>query len=86
MITGPGREVDKKETSKKSSRKADPLCRELQTYYREGIRLWLNGRPSNPRQIARACAAGEECSYMRDYIRNENDEIIGIAFDHVSQY
>ncbi|MDO5423405.1 MAG: hypothetical protein Q4F41_06735 [Eubacteriales bacterium] len=66
-------------------RKPDPLCQELQCYYQEGLRLWLNGRPSNPRQIARACATGEECSYMRDYVQDDEDEIIGIGFDHVRQ-
>lgn len=61
------------------------LCKELQGYCREGIRLWLNGRPSNPRQIARACSTGEECDYMRDYIRNEKDEIVGIGFDRIDK-
>ncbi|MDY3918723.1 MAG: hypothetical protein SOZ59_06930 [Candidatus Limivivens sp.] len=65
--------------------KPDPLCQELQAYYREGIRLWLDGRPSNPRQIARACSTGEECSYMRDYIRDDEGEILGIGFDHVEK-
>ena len=69
---------------KAKRKKQDALCRELQQYCQQGLKLWLNGAPSSPRQIAKACATGEECGYMRDYIRDENDKITGIGYDHVS--
>ena len=68
-------------TIKKKKTRRENLYRELQEYEKAGIALWLNGMPSTPREIAKACTIGEEDRYMRDYIRDEEDGIKGIGFD-----
>jgi len=59
------------------------LCKELQQYKKSGIELLLNGQPSTPEEIAKACIIKEESKFMRDYIRGESDQILGIGFDFV---
>ncbi|MCI5994490.1 MAG: hypothetical protein MRZ45_00855 [Blautia sp.] len=59
------------------------MCRELRQYQKAGIPLLLNGNPSSPEEIAIVCTVREDRCYMRDYIRNESDEICGIGFDVV---
>lgn len=72
-----GEEIKKKKTRREN------LYQELKEYEKAGISLWLNGLPSTPKEIARACSIGEECRYMRDYIRDEEEEVLGIGFDKV---
>lgn len=43
----------------------------------------LDGRPSSPKKIAKACSLGEEKTYMRDYVPGEVNEIQKIEFIHV---
>lgn len=43
----------------------------------------LDGQPSNSKEIAKACTISEESSYMRDYIRDASEEVVGIGFDMV---
>lgn len=45
----------------------------------------LNGKKSDPKSIVHACMVEEESSYMRDYIQDENNEVIGIGFDRVDR-
>lgn len=70
-------------TIKKKKTRRENLCRELQEYEKAGISLWLNGMPSTPKEIAKACTIGEEDRYMRDYMRDEEDGIKGIGFDKI---
>mgnify|MGYP003235043954 FL=1 len=58
-----------------------PLGRELETYQTEGIPLWLNGKPSTPEEIVRACMIEEEGTYMRDYVQNERGKVERLEFD-----
>ena len=59
------------------------LKKELEAYVKEGKYLMLNGKRSDPKSIVHACMIEEESSYMRDYIQDENNEVIGIGFDRV---
>ena len=59
------------------------LYQELERYDEAGVSLWLDGKPSDPESIARACTAREENNYMRDYYSNERNEIYGIGFDKI---
>ena len=61
------------------------LCRELKDYTCAGVRLWLEGIRSTPEEIANACCFGENRTYMRDYIRNDREEITDIAFDSIKE-
>jgi len=59
------------------------LKKELQEYRKAGIQLQLNGKPSDPQKIAKACSVEEENNYMRDYIRDESDKLRIIGFDRI---
>lgn len=66
------------------SRKSEkPLRRELESYQEAGVTLWLDGRPSTPKKIAKAHKIAEDGVYMRDYVENEKGEIEKIKFDFV---
>lgn len=57
------------------------LYRELQEYQREGIPLWLNGKPSTSYRIAQCVC--EHTDYMRDYHTDGQNRVCGIGFDKV---
>lgn len=46
--------------------------------------LFLDGEPSTPKAIARACTIDEDEGYMRDYAEDEMGRIARVSFDHVS--
>lgn len=60
-----------------------PLKKELKAYRDNGIALYLNGIPSKPKTIAKACVAAEGCGYMRDYTEDEKGRIAKVSFDFV---
>lgn len=66
-----------------SRTKEDALQQELSLYERDGILLKLNGQPSDPDTIARACRIAEDGTYMRDYIENEKGEWTELGFDWI---
>ena len=59
------------------------LRQELREYCRQGVSLCLDGEPSTPDRIARACRVKEGGSYMRDYVSDEEGAIQQIRFDFV---
>jgi hypothetical protein len=61
-----------------------PLKKELEAYQKCGIELYLNGKPSSPKAIAKACIIAEGCSYMRDYTEDEKGRIATVRFDPVA--
>ena len=62
---------------------ATHLGQEPETYLMEGVSLWLNGNPSTPGEIVKACTIEEEGVYMRDYIHNERGHVEKLQFDLV---
>ena len=62
-----------------------PLIRELEIYRREGIDLYLDGKPSSPKRIARACTIAEGGGYMRDYTEDEKGHIAKVNFDFIGE-
>lgn len=74
-----------RQISKDKKEEQSELCCELDSYRSAGIRLWLEGLPSTPEEIARACCMREGKSYMRDYIRNAKEQVTDIAFDSVQE-
>ena len=60
-----------------------PLKRELEIYREYGITLLLNGEPSTPKSIAKACTVAETGGYMRDYTEDECGHIAQVSFDFV---
>ena len=61
--------------SKCSKKSLKPLKDELKDYRKQGVRLFLNGNPSTPKCIAKACMIAEDGCYMRDYTEDENGRI-----------
>ena len=59
------------------------LYQELETYRNMGVPLYLNGRESTPKRIARAYRIAEEGDYMRDYIQDENGKVQGLSLIHI---
>ena len=43
----------------------------------------LNGKKSDPKSIVQTYMIEEENTYMRDYIQDENNHVIGVGFDRV---
>lgn len=68
---------------KKHSHK--PLVKELKLYRDQGVLLYLNGEPSTPKNIAKACQIAEGGNYMRDYISDEKGRIARVDFDFVDE-
>ena len=68
--------------SKKSMK---PLKKELETYKKSGIRLFMNGEPSTPKDIAKACMIAEDGGYMRDYTADEEGRIAKVNFEHIRE-
>ena len=59
------------------------LRRELESYRDKGIELYLNGSPSTPKKIAKACQIAEDGVYMRDYTEDEEGNIACVSFDFI---
>ena len=59
------------------------LKKELKSYRAQGVRLCLNGMPSTPKTIAKACMVAEDCGYMRDYTEDENGRIAEVNFNYI---
>lgn len=62
-----------------------PLEQELKRYQSQGISLYLDGYPSTPKNIAKACQIAENGGYMRDYISDEKGQIARVNFDFVEE-
>ena len=61
------------------------LNKELKAYAKAGMKLWLNGKPSTPSDIMHQCMIREEEEYMRDFVSDDDDHIIGIGFDYIKK-
>ena len=62
-----------------------PLKKELELYREQGVSLYLDGVPSTPKSIAKACQIAENGGYMRDYISDEKGQIARVNFDFVEE-
>lgn len=69
---------------KKEKKQKDHFRRELESYEKEGIMLWLNGNKSSAKEIQKAHKIAEENSYMRDYVRDDQGNLMGIGFDKIT--
>ena len=73
-----GKYIRKKELRK-------PLEKELKEYRSQGISLYLDGKPSTPKNIAKACQIAEDGGYMRDYVEDEKGRIARVDFDFIRE-
>lgn len=56
---------------------------ELEMQIKKGILLTVEGQSCTPDYIASLCAFREDSNYMRDYITDDNGNIIEIGFNDV---
>lgn len=61
------------------------MHRELKAYAKAGMKLWLNGEPSTPSDIVHQCLICEENEYMRDFVSDDGENIIGVGFDLIDK-
>ena len=62
-----------------------PLREELKLYQKGGVPLFMDGEPSTPKDIAKACLIAEGGGYMRDYTEDESGRIARVDFDRISE-
>lgn len=60
------------------------LLQELEQYQKNGCIICLNGRASTPERIVAACLR-EECSYMRDFVSDEKQQVKKIDFIKIQE-
>lgn len=68
---------------KKAKKQKHNLRKELETYEKQGISLWLDGVPSTPKEIQKAHRVAEEGCYMRDYVHDDHGCLTRLEFDSV---
>ena len=59
------------------------MKKELKLYQEQGVSLYLDGAPSTPKSIAKACQIAEGGVYMRDYTEDEQGKIACVSFDFI---
>lgn len=61
------------------------LKEQLTAYYRQGIRVSLNGVRMPVSRIAKICAVREEGNYMGDFIVDDSGQLTEVRFDRISR-
>ena len=74
---------DTSNISQVKKKSAKSIRRELESYRDKGIELYLDGIPSTPKKIAKACQIAENGVYMRDYTEDEDGHIACVSFDFI---
>ncbi len=59
------------------------MFQELAGYERKKVNLGIDRLPASPMQIVQAHMMSEDTAYMRDYVLNENGDIIELDFTGV---
>lgn len=70
---------------KKNKKEKDAFRKELDSYKEQGVDLWLVGAPSTPKEIWKAHKIAEDVSYMRDYITDNEGNLVRLEFDAIKQ-
>ena len=70
---------------KKSKKGKDDFRRELDSYAKQGIPLWLDGSPSTPGEIVKAHKIAESATYMRDYVEDQEGNLERLEFGKVKE-
>lgn len=80
-----GQNTDTKISRNRKKKLRKPLEKELKLYEEQGVVLYLDGEPSTPDHIAKACQIAEGGGYMRDYIEDEKGRIARVDFDFIEE-
>ncbi len=62
------------------------MLKQLCSYEKRGITLWLDGIRSTPLQVVEACIMKEGNDYMPDYVQDDNGTLYQLRFDRVTYY
>ncbi|MDO4518875.1 MAG: hypothetical protein Q4B47_01050 [Eubacteriales bacterium] len=71
--------------TKQKSKIRKRIKKELESYREQNVDLFLNGHPSSPSDIAKACQLAEGGVYMRDYTEDQQGKIVCVNFDFVDK-
>lgn len=66
------------------SQEEEDLLKELEQYRDSGCQICLNGKPCRPERVAAACVR-EDCSYMRDFVSDDQERIRKINFIKIKE-
>ena len=61
------------------------LKEQLTTYYRQGVRVSLNGVRMPVNRIAKICTVREEGNYMADYVMDDDGQLTEVRFDRIKR-
>lgn len=61
------------------------LKEQLTAYYRQGVRVSLNGVRMPVSRIAKICAVREEGNYMGDFIIDDAGQLTEVRFDRIGR-
>lgn len=59
------------------------LFMELENYVRNGIPIYLSGKPASPDKVVEQVMVKEDNVYMADYVRNEEGTLQQICYDRI---
>lgn len=62
-----------------------PFVEMLREYNNKGIPIYINGLSMPIEDIARTCAITERGSYMADYVIDDNQKLVEVRFDRISE-
>lgn len=59
------------------------LKTELEAYEKKEVELYLQGKKSTPKKIAKACTAAEDGTYMREYECDADGKVRRLRFQWI---
>lgn len=68
------------------SNRMDQLENILLTMEQDGVSLYLNGRRSRARDIAKRCRVCDKRVYMPDYVMDEKGRLTEVRYDEIKQW
>lgn len=80
-----GQNTENISRNKVNENSQESLLQELEGYEEQKVALFLNGRPSCVKSIARACNIADGEGYMRDYTEDEHGRITQVNFAFIDE-
>lgn len=68
------------------SNRMDQLENILLTMEQDGVSLYLNGRRSRARDIAKRCRVCDKRVYMPDYVMDDKGRLTEVRYDEIKQW
>lgn len=77
--------IEKEAAVPEDKKRYQELFYELNQYEKRGVYMEMEGSQASPTQIVKAHMIKEDCNYMRDYVLNENGDIVALYFNHLKE-